>query len=190
MTCRFCLEASEYWRPAAGHYHLLYNIEENLYYLFIRGTSLTGITSTYILFAVGESYALVFPQNQQLRRYERSENSPSVEVAVKIAKAFDIPIDYLLGEGKHATYSKDTMKRIEEIEAMDDKQNLFSLISLIHIYAMQRRVRRMLCNAHKRTCLAAGSSLYSIYTFVLVNPWRSCHHTNTNNCAGSHHPLP
>lgn len=63
-------------------------------------------------------------------KYERNENSPSVEMALKIAKVFDVPVDYLLGEGKHASYDKDTVKRIEEIESMDGstKSVLFNLI--------------------------------------------------------------
>lgn len=39
-------------------------------------------------------------------KYERNENSPSVEMALKIAKVFDVPVDYLLGEGKHSSYDK------------------------------------------------------------------------------------
>ena len=56
-------------------------------------------------------------------KYERNENSPSIEMALKIAKAFDVPVDYLLGEGKHACIllKGNRNKRIEEIEAMDDK---------------------------------------------------------------------
>ena len=63
-------------------------------------------------------------------KYERNENSPSVEMAVKIARAFDVPIDYLLGEGKHAAYDKETVKRLEDIEHLDPdiKQHLFFLM--------------------------------------------------------------
>ena len=52
-------------------------------------------------------------------KYERNENSPSVEMALKIARVFDVPVDYLLGEGKHAAYDKETVKRLEDIEALD-----------------------------------------------------------------------
>ena len=63
-------------------------------------------------------------------KYERNENSPSIEMALKIAKVFDVPVDYLLGEGKHATYDNDTIKRIEEIHTLDGntKSVLFNLI--------------------------------------------------------------
>ncbi len=42
---------------------------------------------------------------------EPNENSLSVEMAVKIAKVFDVPVDYLLDEGKHFAYDKETVKR-------------------------------------------------------------------------------
>jgi transcriptional regulator with XRE-family HTH domain len=63
-------------------------------------------------------------------KYERNENSPSIEMALKIAKVFDVPVDYLLGEGKHAHYDNDTIKRIEEIQVLDSgtKSVLFNLI--------------------------------------------------------------
>ncbi|MGE0773085.1 MAG: helix-turn-helix domain-containing protein [Cyclobacteriaceae bacterium] len=74
-------------------------------------------------------------------KYERNENSPSVEMAVKIAKAFDVPVDYLLGEGKHASYSKETVKRIEEIESMDDKTRSV-LFNLIDTYIRDAKARK------------------------------------------------
>jgi transcriptional regulator with XRE-family HTH domain len=63
-------------------------------------------------------------------KYERNENSPSIEMAFKIAKIFDVPVDYLLGEGKHSTYDNDTVKRIEDIQVLDKdtKSVLFNLI--------------------------------------------------------------
>jgi len=63
-------------------------------------------------------------------KYERNENSPSIEMALKIAKVFDVPVDFLLGEGKHAHYDNDTIKRIEEIQVLDSntKSVLFNLI--------------------------------------------------------------
>lgn len=63
-------------------------------------------------------------------KYERNENSPSVEMAIKIARVFDVPVDYLLGEGKHASYDKDTVKRLEDIETLDGstKSVLFNII--------------------------------------------------------------
>lgn len=63
-------------------------------------------------------------------KYERNENSPSVEMALKIARVFDVPVDYLLGEGKHAAYDKETVKRLEDIEALDSptKSVIYNII--------------------------------------------------------------
>ena len=63
-------------------------------------------------------------------KYERNDNSPSIEMALKIAKVFDVSVDYLLGEGKHAAFDKDTLKRLEDIESLDQntRNTLFSVI--------------------------------------------------------------
>jgi transcriptional regulator with XRE-family HTH domain len=74
-------------------------------------------------------------------KYERNENSPSIEMALKIAKVFDVPVDYLLGEGKHATYDNDTIKRIEEIHALDGGTKSI-LFNLIDTYIRDAKARR------------------------------------------------
>tara|TARA_B110000908_G_C10257715_1_gene456786 strand:+ start:2205 stop:2543 length:339 start_codon:yes stop_codon:yes gene_type:complete len=63
-------------------------------------------------------------------KYERNDNLPSIEMALKIAKIFDVSVDYLLGEGKHASFDKDTLKRLNNIENLDEntKQTLFNVI--------------------------------------------------------------
>lgn len=48
--------------------------------------------------------------------YKHNEISPTNEVAVKIAMAFNGTVDYLMGEGAHAPYNKETVKPIEVIE--------------------------------------------------------------------------
>lgn len=45
-------------------------------------------------------------------KYERNDNLPSIEMALKIAKIFDVSVDFLLGEGKHASFDKETLKRL------------------------------------------------------------------------------
>ena len=63
-------------------------------------------------------------------KYERNENSPSVEMAIKMAKVFGVTVDFLLGEGEYATYDKDTVDRLQNIQKMDSgtKVILFNLI--------------------------------------------------------------
>ena len=74
-------------------------------------------------------------------KYERNENLPSIEMALKIAKAFDVPVDYLLGEGTHAQYDKETVKRIEAIEDLDSntKTVVFNVIDTYLRDALARK---------------------------------------------------
>ena len=66
-------------------------------------------------------------------KYEREDNSPSIEVIVKLAKAFEVSVDYLLGEGLNATYDKEMVKRLDELENLpqDEKQQVFHYMDLV-----------------------------------------------------------
>lgn len=63
-------------------------------------------------------------------KYERGEAIPSIEAAKKIADAFGVSLDYLVGEGLNASFDKKTLKRLEELELLeeDKKKTLFDLI--------------------------------------------------------------
>lgn len=63
-------------------------------------------------------------------KYERNENLPSIEMTLKMAKAFGVTVDFLLGEGEYAAYDKDTIDRLKNIQKMDaDTQGvLFNVI--------------------------------------------------------------
>lgn len=62
--------------------------------------------------------------------YERNTNTPSIDILVKIAHVFNVSIDYLIGEGQLSSYDKEVLKRIEDIESLDQetRKNLFFLI--------------------------------------------------------------
>lgn len=66
-------------------------------------------------------------------KYERGDNSPSVEVLVRLAKAFNVSVDFLLGEGANASYDKEMIKRLEEVENLPplEKDRIFHFIDLI-----------------------------------------------------------
>lgn len=66
-------------------------------------------------------------------KYERNDNAPSIEVLLKMAKVFDVTVDYIIGEGQLSNYDKDVLKRIEDIEQLDDetRSKLFFLIDNI-----------------------------------------------------------
>lgn len=55
-------------------------------------------------------------------KYERNEAAPSIDIAKKIADAFGISLDYLVGEGKNAQYNKKTLQIIEDIEALEPNE--------------------------------------------------------------------
>lgn len=66
-------------------------------------------------------------------KYERGENMPSVEVIVKLARAFEVSVDYLLGEGLNAAFDKEMLKRLDEVEQLPEgeKQRIFQYIDLV-----------------------------------------------------------
>jgi len=55
---------------------------------------------------------------------------PSVEFAKRIADAFEVSLDFLVGEGVNAAFDKKTLKRIQDIERLDEatKDKLYFLI--------------------------------------------------------------
>ena len=62
--------------------------------------------------------------------YERGENTPSIEIILKMAKLFNVSTDFLISDGQLASYDKEILKRIEDIQNLDNetKKNLFFLI--------------------------------------------------------------
>ncbi len=66
-------------------------------------------------------------------KYERGEAVPSIEAAKKIADAFGVSLDYLVGEGLNASFDKKTVKRLEEIQNLkpDIKDKLFYIIDTV-----------------------------------------------------------
>ena len=62
--------------------------------------------------------------------YERNTNTPSIEILLKIAKTFNVSVDYLIGEAQLSSYDKEVLKRIEDIEHLDEdtRSKLFFLI--------------------------------------------------------------
>jgi len=66
-------------------------------------------------------------------KYERNEASPSIDIAKKMADAFEVSLDLLVGEGQNAEYDKKTLHMIEEIEALEPatKDKLLFLVNAI-----------------------------------------------------------
>ncbi|WP_430612009.1 helix-turn-helix domain-containing protein [Flavobacterium sp. JP2137] len=58
-------------------------------------------------------------RRKYIEEYERNENLPSIERIAKMAKAFGVTVDFLIGAGEHASYDKETVDRINDIQKMD-----------------------------------------------------------------------
>ena len=73
-------------------------------------------------------------------KYERGGAVPSLEVAKNIADAFEVTIDYLVGEGQNSHLDKKNLKRLEELQLLDKgKQNI--LYDLIDTYIRDAKAR-------------------------------------------------
>lgn len=66
-------------------------------------------------------------------KYEREEAAPSIDAAKKIADAFGISLDYLVGEGQNSNFDKKTLKRLQDISNLNPtvKDKLFFLIDTV-----------------------------------------------------------
>lgn len=74
-------------------------------------------------------------------RYERTEAAPSIDIAKRMANAFEVSLDYLVGEGQYASFDKKILNRIHEIQSMnpDFRNQFFSIIdSVIRDYKTQQ----------------------------------------------------
>lgn len=66
-------------------------------------------------------------------KYERGDAVPSIDAAKKIADAFEVSMDYLVGEGVNVSFDKKNLKRLQDIEKLDDatKDKLYFVIDNI-----------------------------------------------------------
>ena len=62
-------------------------------------------------------------------RYERNEVKPTIEMAVKIAKALEVSLDYLTGTSE-LELDKNTLKRVEEITKLSEKEKDYIFVTL------------------------------------------------------------
>ncbi|GCD80913.1 hypothetical protein JCM30197_21600 [Schleiferia thermophila] len=65
-----------------------------------------------------------------ISRYERNESQPSIDMMAKMAKVFGVTVDYMIGQSESASFDKETVGRINDIQKMDanTKSVLFNVI--------------------------------------------------------------
>lgn len=78
----------------------------------------------------GELAQKIDASREIIGKYERNENLPSIEMVIKMAKAFVVTVDFLVGEGENASNDKETVDRINDIQKMDEETRkvLFNVI--------------------------------------------------------------
>lgn len=82
-----------------------------------------------------------FVSRVMIGKYERNEASLSIEAAKKIADAFGVSLDYFVDEGINANFDKKTLKRLEELEMLEEtkKNTLFDIIDTYIRHAKARQ---------------------------------------------------
>lgn len=67
---------------------------------------------------------------EMIGKYERADAIPSIEAAKKIADAFEVSLDYLVGEGANALFDKATLKRLQDVQHLssEDKGHIYAML--------------------------------------------------------------
>lgn len=65
-----------------------------------------------------------------ISRYEHSESMSSIDMVIKLADMFRVTVDFLIGKSSSASFDKETVERINDIQVMDNdtKAVLFNVI--------------------------------------------------------------
>lgn len=62
-------------------------------------------------------------------RYERNEVKPTIDMAVKISKALQVSLDYLVGNSD-IEMDKATLSRVQEVTRLPDKEKDYIFVTL------------------------------------------------------------
>ena len=78
---------------------------------------------------------------EMIGKYERGEAVPSIEAAKKIADALEVSLDYLVGEGINSKLDKKNLKRLQELEHLEEEKKK-TLYDLIDTYIRDAKARK------------------------------------------------
>ena len=75
-------------------------------------------------------YCTLCCNNSIYSNVERGENTPSIDVASKIAEALGDTLDYLVKDGEYQEVDKETLKRLNDIQKLstEQKSHVFALL--------------------------------------------------------------
>ncbi|MGH1339692.1 MAG: helix-turn-helix domain-containing protein [Aureispira sp.] len=78
----------------------------------------------------GELSKLIGASRDMVGKYERGENLPSVEMAIKLADILEVSTDYLLGQEQFGRRDKEAVDRLQEILNLDadTRERLYDII--------------------------------------------------------------
>ena len=78
---------------------------------------------------------------EMIGKYERGKAIPSVDAAKKIADAFGVSLDFLVGEGLNSSFDKKTVQRLQEIQDLDEKTKN-TLLNVIDTFIRDAKTRK------------------------------------------------
>ena len=83
---------------------------------------------------------------QRISKYERGVMWPTMELMVRIAKAFDVTVDYLIREEKNVAVSKiknqELLQKIEEINGLPEKDQ-DTIVSFLDAFIKRRKFEEL-----------------------------------------------
>jgi len=84
-----------------------------------------GIKREELASLIGTSSAII-------GRYERNERTPSIDIAMNIAKALNVSLDFLAGDTSVLVKDKEVLQRIEDISNLSDdrKKYIYDFIDM------------------------------------------------------------
>lgn len=75
-------------------------------------------------------------------KYERGENTPSIEVATKIAEALGVTLDYLVKDGEYEQVDKETLDRLKAIQKLSPENKKY-VYALMDAFIKQTKIAAM-----------------------------------------------
>jgi transcriptional regulator with XRE-family HTH domain len=86
---------------------------------------------------------------QRISKYERGVIWPTMELTLKIAKAFDVSVDFLIRDDKDSAVTKiENQKLLQQLEAINDlpEDDQETVISFLDAFIKRRKFEELIHN--------------------------------------------